>query len=175
VAPGLLSPYGMGAVDERDRRAAHRAGGKARTAPAWRQETRAADRARRTPVDPVLVVDDDAICCELMAMALERDGHRVEWTTDPVHALALVRGRRYALLVSDVNMPRMSGTALAGEVARCRPGLRTLLVTGVADARVRAEAEALGTVLLAKPVRVEVLCSAVRELVRGHADRRAAR
>ena len=122
----------------------------------------------------MLVVDDDAVCCEFMATALERDGHRVEWTIDPAHAVTLLRARPYALVVSDVGMPRMSGTALAAEAARCRPGLRTLLVTGLADARVRAEAEALGAVLLAKPVRVEVLVSTVRELLMKECEERKA-
>jgi DNA-binding NtrC family response regulator len=165
----LLLRLGMRLVSER--RAASRIGRRAGTARAARPETRAADRSRRAPADPVLVVDDDAVCCELMATALERDGHRVEWTTDPLHAVRLVRARRYALIVSDMNMPRLSGTALAAEAARSRPGLRTLLVTGFGDARVRAEADALGTVLLAKPVRVEVLAEAVRQLVKQHAER----
>jgi DNA-binding NtrC family response regulator len=156
-----------------ERRVARRTVGRASAAPASRPESRATDRARRASANPVLVVDDDVVCCELMATALERDGHRVEWTTDPAHALRLVRARRYALLVSDVNMPRLSGTALAAEAARSRPGLRTVLVTGSTDPRLRAEAEALGTVLLVKPVRMEVLSEAVRELVTEQAERRA--
>jgi DNA-binding NtrC family response regulator len=164
----------MQVVGEGRKRTADRAGSRSRTR-AWRPETREADRGRRERSDPVLVVDDDAVCCELMAMALERDGHRVEWTIDPAHAVTLLRARPYALVVSDVGMPRMSGTALAAEAARCRPGLRTVLVTGLPDARVRAEAEAVGAVLLAKPVRVEVLASTVRELLmKERAERRDA-
>ena len=132
----------------------------------WLRAVAARRGVAAEPRDPVLVVDDDAVCAEMMAMALERDGHRVEWTTDPVHALALVRARRWAAIVSDVNMPGMTGTALAAEAVRSRPGLRTLLVTAVTDPRIRAEAEASGSPILVKPVRIDTLVAAVRDLVR---------
>jgi DNA-binding NtrC family response regulator len=124
--------------------------------------------------DVILVVDDDPMCCRLMAAALELDGHRVEWTTDPVNALGLVRANGYALVVSDVNMPRMLGTTLAAQVGRVQPGLRTILVSAFADPQARAEAKALGTRLLSKPLRVDALTAAVREVLReGFAERAA--
>jgi len=122
----------------------------------------------------ILVVDDDAMCCRLMAAALELDGHRVEWTTDPVHALGLVQANSYALVVCDVNMPRMVGTTLAAQVGRVQPGLRTILVSAFADRKVRAEAKALGTMLLSKPLRVDALAAAVREVLREGFSERAA-
>ena len=45
------------------------------------------------PLDPILVVDDDATCCRMMASALEQEGYGVEATTDPTEALELVRAR----------------------------------------------------------------------------------
>jgi two-component system, response regulator YesN len=113
----------------------------------------------------ILVVDDDPMCCRLMAAALELDGHRVDWTTDPEHAIELVRARQYVLVISDVNMPRMLGTALVAQVGRIRPGLQTILVSAFADREVHAEAKALGTVLLPKPLRVDALTAAVREVL----------
>ncbi len=148
MAPHLLGCGPMRALDVPESAAS----------PAWAAEAPAS-------ADPVLVVDDDAVCCELMATALERDGHRVEWTSDPMQAVRLVRVRRYAVVVSDVNMPDVSGVALAAEAKLAYPGIRTLLVTGVADPRVRAQAAAIGSELLSKPIRVEELCAAVRTLL----------
>jgi CheY-like chemotaxis protein len=127
------------------------------------------------PLDPILVVDDDPTCCRMMTSALEQEGYGVEATTDPTEALELVRARRYALVVSDVSMPGMRGTILAAEAVKLQPGLHTLLVTALADRRLRAEAEALGSLLLLKPVRLEVLFAAVREVVGGGAAKRAER
>lgn len=123
-------------------------------------------------LDPILVVDDDPTCCRMMASALEEEGYGVESTTNPTEALELVRARRYALVVSDVNMPGMPGTVLAAEAVKLQPGLHTLLVTALADRRLRAEAEALGALLLIKPVRLEVLSAAVREVLGGRAAKR---
>jgi DNA-binding NtrC family response regulator len=109
-----------------------------------------------------------------MASALELDGHRVDWTTAPAHALELVREKRYAVMVSDMNMPSMLGTALAAEVAKLCPGVRMILVSAFADAQVRAAAHALGATLLAKPFRVDVLTAAVREVLREPGERRVA-
>src|ERR1043166_6885383 len=112
-------------------------------------------RARAGFVRPglgaILVVDDDPMCCRLMAAALECDGHRVDWTTLPAQALELVRENHYAVLVSAGNMPSMLGTALAAEVGRLCPTVRMILVSAFADGQVHAAARALGATLLAKP------------------------
>jgi DNA-binding NtrC family response regulator len=124
-------------------------------------------RAGNPGAEPILVVDDDPMCCRVMASALELAGHRVDWTTAPADALERARTKRYAVIVSDVNMPSMLGTALAAEVGTLCPGVRMILVSAFADAGVRAAAEALGATLLAKPFRVESLVAAVREIMDG--------
>ena len=111
----------------------------------------------------------------MLALALAKEGYSVESTTDPTDALELVRARPYALVVSDVSMPGMSGTMLAAEAVKLQPGLHTLLVTALTDRRLRAEAEALGALLLSKPVRLELLSAAVREVLGGGAAKRAGR
>jgi len=119
---------------------------------------------------PILVVDDDAVGCRMTAAVLERAGYAVEWTTDPSAALALVAQRPYALLVADVHMPEMRGTALAEQAVRVRPALPTLLITALVDARTRDEARVLGVQILTKPIAVEALLAAVGALtmVNGH-------
>jgi hypothetical protein len=69
----------------------------------------------------------------------------------------------------------MPGTMLAAEAMKLQPGLHTLLVTALADHRLRAEVEALGSLLLLKPVRLEVLFAAVREVLGGGAATRTER
>ena len=125
-------------------------------------------------LDPILVVEDDPTCCRMMASALEQEGYGVESTTDPTEALALVRARPYALVVSDVSMPGMSGTTLAAEAARLQPGLQTLLVSALSERQLRADVEALGSLLLTKPVRLEVLSAAVRKVLDGGGANRTA-
>jgi len=115
----------------------------------------------------ILVVDDDPLCCRMTAAALERAGYRAEWTTAPAMAVELVRRRPYTLVVSDVNMPCMLGTTLAAEISKIRPGLRTLLMTALADRHIVRQARTLGLRLLTKPVAIETLIAAVKELAHG--------
>jgi DNA-binding response OmpR family regulator len=136
------------------------------------RETGVSDAVPAESVGPILVVDDDPMSCRMMASALELEGYQVQWAVDPLRALELLRGVRYALLITDVNMPRLLGTELAAEAARIQPGLRTLLVTAFGDARVRAEAKTLGAAILAKPLRIEALGAEVRDLLARPAARR---
>jgi chemosensory pili system protein ChpA (sensor histidine kinase/response regulator) len=115
---------------------------------------------------PVLVVDDDVALCLIIASALEDMGHRAEWLTDPVVALARVREGRYALVISDVNMPRMQGTELATEIAGARPGLPVILISGLASVSLCRYAVENGRMLPAKPFRREALLAAVSGLLR---------
>jgi DNA-binding NtrC family response regulator len=115
--------------------------------------------------DPILVVDDDPVACRLLVDLLEEGGHRVEWTTDALRAIDRVREMRYALVVSDMWMPQMPGTALAGRIAMVRPDVPVLIVSGFPDAGMHREAQARGIDVLAKPVRMETLLAAVRSIL----------
>jgi chemosensory pili system protein ChpA (sensor histidine kinase/response regulator) len=116
-------------------------------------------------VDPILVIDDDPECCAITADILERAGYRVEWTIDAAFALPRIRERRYAVVVSDIDMPRMAGTALAVEAMQVVPRVPTVLVSGRIDGATRIAARALGARLLVKPFGREALLSAVADLV----------
>ena len=113
---------------------------------------------------PILIVDDDDLCCRMTAAVLERAGYSAQWTTSPIGALEMVQRHPYALVVSDVNMPCLNGVALAAELARTHPDLGVVLVTAFPDRRLATEAEALGVRLLIKPIPVEVLIATVDEL-----------
>jgi len=114
------------------------------------------------------------MCCRLIATALELEGFGVKWTTDPLDALELLRTGRYAVLVSDVNMPHMLGTSLAAQVRKMHPSVPILLVTAFGDRQICAEAQALGAALVAKPVQMDVLAATVRELLQERVEGRAA-
>jgi CheY-like chemotaxis protein len=118
---------------------------------------------RRTPL-PILVVDDDPVGCRATAAILEDAGYAVEWTTEPARALARAQRWPYALVVSDVQMPGLRGTALAAELARTRPATKVLLLSALVDERTKAEAAALAVPLLEKPVRLANLLATVARL-----------
>jgi CheY-like chemotaxis protein len=79
----------------------------------------------------VLVVDDEASVRQTLALFLRRAGYEPVLAQDGEEAIGLLqRGTQFDLLVTDQSMPGMSGTQLIIEVARLRPSLPTMLITG---------------------------------------------
>jgi type II secretory ATPase GspE/PulE/Tfp pilus assembly ATPase PilB-like protein/CheY-like chemotaxis protein len=90
------------------------------------------------PGPHVLVVDDDEVSRDLTSSALEEAGMRVTQATDGVEALELIRDNTFALLVLDLDMPRMDGTAV---LRRLRSNLSTaslpvIILTADRDAEI---------------------------------------
>jgi DNA-binding response OmpR family regulator len=79
-----------------------------------------------------LLVEDERVVGELLAEFLSLEGYEVDRATDGRQALALVRRRPYALIVSDVRMPVVDGPALYYELRTVSPELarRIVFVTG---------------------------------------------
>src|SRR5271168_1810361 len=81
----------------------------------------------------VLLVDDDAVSLELMAVLLAHEGHQVLRANDAGAALELLAGETTArpdVLLVDLQMPGVSGGQLAEKVrALGRPKLRMLAMS----------------------------------------------
>jgi CheY-like chemotaxis protein len=131
----------------------------------------AADTAAATPAAPIdgkgkhiLYVDDEEGIILLMQRLLERQGYRVSAYTDPREALAAVRAdaAQFDLVVTDYNMPHMSGLELAQALREIRADLPVVLTSGYLTEELRAAAPAAGIrELIYKPNSVDELCAAV--------------
>jgi CheY-like chemotaxis protein len=87
----------------------------------------------------ILIAEDEDVIRALLARALREDGHEVTLTENGADALDhLSAGAACDLLITDIKMPLMDGIALALAVARDRPLLPIVLMTGYADQRERA-------------------------------------
>ena len=82
----------------------------------------------------VLCVDDEVSVLEGLRDTLRRD-FVVEAATSGADGLALLRQkpRRFAVVISDMRMPEMSGSAFLGQVRRVAPLATRMLLTGHAD------------------------------------------
>jgi CheY-like chemotaxis protein len=118
----------------------------------------------------VLIVDDEPALVKLGKRALESAGYRVIVAHSGVEALTASSGEHVQLLLTDLNMPGMSGRALATELRKSHVGLKILYLTAHAD-------ELFGLVnllegdeaFLEKPVTAEALRDAVAMHLFGHA------
>ncbi|MBV8604333.1 MAG: response regulator [Pelomonas sp.] len=80
----------------------------------------------------VIYLDDDDTVTLLMVRILEKAGYRCSGFRDPATALAALRdpSRRVDVLVTDYNMPGLSGLDVAREAALIRPGLPIAISSG---------------------------------------------
>ena len=86
-------------------------------------------------VRPVLVVDDDAAICRVVAAAVAEEGYAAAAAADGATALALVNAAAPCLILFDLRMPGMNGWEFARRY-RAPPGPRAPLVcvTAAVDA-----------------------------------------
>lgn len=121
-----------------------------------------------TGTERILLVDDDAALRNALGQQLRRLHYRVRVCGDSLKALALFRTApgEWDLLITDLTMPRLSGTSLAREIAAVRPALPVLLITGnlkqVADEGARAAGV---SEILGKPLTSAQLAAAVRRVL----------
>lgn len=112
----------------------------------------------------ILFVDDEEPLGKLGKRLLERLGYKVDVETRPTAALENFRARpeAYELVITDLTMPEMLGTALAQQLLSIRPDLPIIMATGYSDLT-QDNIQALGIrELLSKPVSVDTLSQAIQ-------------
>jgi len=79
----------------------------------------------------ILVVDDELAVLNLVQLILETAGYSVLPASDARQALAFFQNRdSIDLLLTDINMPDISGLELAGRVSEIAPRVPVLFMTG---------------------------------------------
>lgn len=121
----------------------------------------------------VLIVEDDAELRDALVTTLEMAGCSVLEAEHAEAALVRLARSPVDLVVSDVNMPGMSGHALLGEILRRFPGTPVLLMTAYGQISDAVSAMQAGAVdYLVKPFEAQVLTDTVRRVVgRGRTGR----
>ncbi len=116
----------------------------------------------------ILVVEDEPLVRELMLAAVGGAGYRVEAVGSAELALEriLADEEGYAIVVSDVMLPRMTGIDLVRQLRARRPDLPVLLLSGHGDAVREAR---LTVPFLTKPFGNDVLLDTIARLIRASA------
>jgi CheY-like chemotaxis protein len=120
--------------------------------------------------ETILLVEDEPQVRSLTRTMLARLGYRVLEAESADEALRITSGHEgpLDLLLTDVVMPRMSGTDLARHVQTARPGVRVLYMSGYTDNGVIDQGMlAAGTPFIQKPFTSAGLSRKVREVLGG--------
>lgn len=111
----------------------------------------------------VLVVDDDAPTRLLIRNLLEDDGFSVEAACDGVEAIEICSHRLPDLMITDLNMPRLGGAELVGELeARGLGAFPVIVISGREDCAQVAEGLSLSA--MSKPFDSDRLLRMVRSV-----------
>jgi CheY-like chemotaxis protein len=81
----------------------------------------------------ILVVDDDAAVRDSVAMLLRSSGYEVTTSTNGFEALLQLKRRLPAIVLSDLNMPEMSGFEFLSVVRRRFPQISVIAMSGAYD------------------------------------------
>jgi two-component system, probable response regulator PhcQ len=128
------------------------------------------------PAPVVLCVDDDPEMVASVARFLRLDGYELVTCTAPAQALAVLGARAVSVMVSDYEMPEMTGVELAVKARRLQPETVRILLTGRGTLDTAVEGINVGEVFrfLSKPFDPDVLRREVAAAVAHHAEVSAA-
>jgi CheY-like chemotaxis protein len=77
----------------------------------------------------ILVVDDEPLVCESVAMLLAHDGHEVEMASSGEEALNKQSSGEFDVVITDFLMPNMKGDQLSAALKARAPSLPVILLT----------------------------------------------
>jgi EAL domain-containing protein (putative c-di-GMP-specific phosphodiesterase class I)/ActR/RegA family two-component response regulator len=126
-------------------------------------------RSVRAESPRVLVVDDDIVLLRSYARMLASHGYRVETAISGEAAVVAVAAGPFDVILSDIDMPGMSGIELLKHVRRVDLDVPLVLITGNPSLETATQAIEQGALrYLVKPVQIGALADVVGEAVRLH-------
>jgi two-component system sensor kinase len=117
----------------------------------------------------ILVIDDEAPIRSVMTTALEANGYRVQAAREGKEGLQLYAQHwgQVRLVITDMMMPGLDGTATIRALREADPAVRILATSGLAGGSANGTRPNGTCGFLAKPFTAEELMTAVREALEG--------
>jgi len=110
----------------------------------------------------ILVVDDDRALCELLEEDLSRRGHQVSTALKVVDAREFLHQQEFDAVLTDLNMPGISGIDLCAELHDNRPDLPVVIMTAFGSLETAIAALRAGAYdFVTKPVDLDLLSIAL--------------
>ena len=92
----------------------------------------------------ILVCDDERSICEMLDIALRREGHKVETVTSGELAKRKLDSAIYDVIVTDIKMPRIDGIEVLRHAHQASPDSAVILMTAVDDYEAAVQAVKAG-------------------------------
>ena len=114
----------------------------------------------------ILIVDDEPHAIRILRQALERNGYEVEGASNGLVALQKIHAQMPDVLITDIQMPRMTGKELCQQIQEQMPQREFLIfiVTSRTDLEHREWSGSITNMMfLEKPVSVRQLIKMLEE------------
>ena len=130
------------------------------------KESEALQGEEHRTVNRIIVVDDEVVISETLALVLRHSGYQVEAFTSPIQALAALGEHGADVLITDMLMPLMNGFEIAAAACKVCPSCRVLILSGreICESTRMGEQGSSGCEFMMKPVPPEQLLSKLKEL-----------
>lgn len=111
----------------------------------------------------ILAIDDDSIIRTLLTNILTKAGYEVITAADGESGLELAVSTAPDLVVTDFQMPGMSGLDVVSELQRTQPGLPVIILTAHGDVALTIKSIQLGAYdFIEKPIQTQELLDVIR-------------
>lgn len=116
----------------------------------------------------ILVVDDEASIVTMQQKQLERLGYKVTGAANGVEALEAFQATpdAFALIITDMTMPKMNGDELARRIKAIRPSVPIILCTGYSEKIKHHRDKMIIDSFLTKPVDTAEMAKTIRNFLR---------
>ncbi len=122
-----------------------------------------------TPKTSILIVDDDQIVADSLAAFFQSEGCEAIAVYTPADALEHLKHNTYHILLTDLNLPKITGIELLRKAKVISPSTAVILLTGYAAIETVVEALRTGAVdFLTKPVVDDELRLALQRALQQH-------
>jgi putative nucleotidyltransferase with HDIG domain len=119
----------------------------------------------------LLIVDDEAPIRSLLGEYMQLSGFEVALAGSASEALEVLENDEFALVLSDVRMPGMSGLELLSAVVRKHPSVGVLMLTACEDLNLAVNAMRIGALdYILKPFRLAEIVGSVRDALNRKRD-----
>jgi len=117
----------------------------------------------------ILVVDDSATVRQMIGFTLRDAGYEVVEANDGDVALRQMVGRKFHMVITDLNMPNLDGIGLVKEIRRDQDNrfMPIIMLTTESDEKKKKEGKTVGASgWIVKPFKPEQLLGVVRMLLK---------
>ena len=124
------------------------------------------DPRPEAPRGRILLIDDDRVFGVWATKVLQARGFEIKHLLDPLEGLRLVESERWDLVITDVEMPRLTGLEFLERVRRLDSSLPVVVVTSHPSvARAVTTLREAGTEFIQKPMMPDDLAARVASLI----------